>query len=60
MNDRCNRCEFDFGGKRDDGTVVKRDKEYDEHCTACAVIVDNAAEQAWIDRENDRFFGGGQ
>ena len=58
----CDRCELDFGSKREDGSVVVRstDKYYGEYCEPCAVICENADEAAWIQHENDKFFGGGQ
>lgn len=44
----CERCEED-------------DADGDDHlCSPCRTIRENAAEQAWIDHENDKFFGGGR
>lgn len=64
--DTCERCEFSFGDVRDDGAVViAADQKWFTVdvaglCNDCAVARDNAAEQAFVDHEMDKFFGGGR
>ena len=58
--DACERCERDFDGE----VLIAEQKWFSVDvaglCNDCAVARDNAAEQAWVDRENDKFFGGGR
>lgn len=61
----CEGCEYDFGEKRDGVTVIAADQKWFNVdvaglCNDCAVARDNAAEDAWIQHENDKFFGGGR
>lgn len=62
-HDECEECRLESGAakwcERCEDVVVDADAERGI-CAPCLVIRENAEEQASIDRDNDRFFGGGR